>query len=103
MAEHEEALWAAGYVKKRSDQREVYDESDLEEGEDELWRGNERYRQLNNESESPQNTKRRNKRKLNPTGPDGRPMLCNAYRSYRHLMAECPDSWENQTHVICAE
>ena len=69
----------------------------MERGDDELWQGNER--QLNNENESPQNAKRRNKRKLNPTGPDGRPMLCNACGSYRHLMAECPDSWENQTPV----
>ena len=99
LAEHKETLRAAGYVKKRSDQWESYDDSNLEEGEDEQWRGNERYRQLNNENESPQNTKRRNKRKLNPTGPDGRRMLCNVCGSYRHLMAECPDSWENQTPV----
>ena len=37
LEEHEETLWGAGYVKKWSDQWEVYDESDLKEGEDEPW------------------------------------------------------------------
>ena len=34
---------------------------------------------------------------MNPTGHDGRPFLCRACESYRHLVAECPDSWENQS------
>ena len=35
------------------------------------------------------------KKKLNPIGPDGKILLCNSCGSYRHLVAECQDSWEN--------
>ena len=34
------------------------------------------------------------KRPLNPTGHDGERLLCRACGSYRHLMGECPHSWE---------
>ena len=32
---------------------------------------------------------------LNPLGYDGKILLCNSCGSYRHLVAECQDSWEN--------
>ena len=35
------------------------------------------------------------KKKLNPLGSDGQILLCNSCGSYRHLVAKCPDSWEN--------
>ena len=35
------------------------------------------------------------KKKLNPLGSDGKILLCNSCGSYRHFVAECPDSWEN--------
>ena len=35
------------------------------------------------------------KKKLNPLGSDGKILLCYSCGSYRHLIAECPDSWEN--------
>ena len=34
-------------------------------------------------------------KKTNPVGAKGKTMLCNSCGSYRHLLAECPDSWEN--------
>ena len=34
-------------------------------------------------------------KKLNPLGTDGKLLLCNSCGSYRHLVAECQDSWEN--------
>lgn len=37
----------------------------------------------------------RGKRQVNPSGPDGKPLLCSSCGSFRHLMANCPDSWEN--------
>ena len=42
------------------------------------------------------------KRRLNPAGPDGKTLICKACGSYRHLMWECPDSWENlrKVHVV---
>ena len=35
------------------------------------------------------------KKKLYPLGSDGKILLCNSCGSYRHLVAECQDSWEN--------
>ena len=34
-------------------------------------------------------------RPMNPVGPDGSVLLCVACGSFRHLVANCPDSWEN--------
>ena len=33
--------------------------------------------------------------RLNPPGVDGEPLLCHSCGSFRHLIAQCPDSWEN--------
>ena len=35
-------------------------------------------------------------RPVNPVGSDGKSLLCKACGSYRHLLKDCPDSWENQ-------
>ena len=35
------------------------------------------------------------KKKLNPLGSDEKILLCYSCGSYRHLIAECQDSWEN--------
>ena len=35
------------------------------------------------------------KKKFNPLGSDGKILLFNSSGSYRHLVAECQDSWEN--------
>ena len=35
------------------------------------------------------------RKKINPFGANGKPLLCNSCGSYRHLLEECPDSWEN--------
>ena len=35
------------------------------------------------------------KKKLNPVGADGKVLLCSSCGSYRHFVAQCPDSWEN--------
>ena len=35
------------------------------------------------------------KKKLNPLRTERRVLLCSSRGSYRHLVAECPDSWEN--------
>ena len=45
----------------------------------------------------------RGNRPLNRAGPDGRTLLRQACGSYRHLIAECPDSWENEGHVNVVE
>ena len=35
------------------------------------------------------------KKKINPTGRDGEVLKCKSCGSFRHLLDDCPDSWEN--------
>ena len=35
------------------------------------------------------------RKKINPTGLDGDVLKCHSCGSFRHLLDECPDSWEN--------
>ena len=37
----------------------------------------------------------RYERRMNPKGPDGKVLLCKSCGSFRHFVANCPDSWEN--------
>ena len=37
------------------------------------------------------------RRKLNPKGQDGEIMRCTICDSIRHLLGECPHSWENMS------
>ena len=39
------------------------------------------------------------RKKNNPVGSNGRPLTCRSCRSYRHLVRECPDSWENMSKI----
>ena len=39
-------------------------------------------------------------RNVNPSGPDGHPLLCKACGSYRHMLNSCPDSWENRRDTV---
>ena len=43
------------------------------------------------------------KKKLNHLGTDGRVLLCSSCGYYRHLVAECPDSWENMKTMKASE
>ena len=47
----------------------------------------------------PSNRERKN---INPLGPDGRPLTCKSCGSYRHLLPACPHSWENMAKVNIA-
>ena len=77
LAENEDILLAAGYVKNYT----FYDRRQRE--------GQCRY-------ESPRNINSKNSgRKMNPLGKDGRALTCKACGSFRHMLPECPDSWEN--------
>ena len=46
------------------------------------------------------NTNKGPGKKINPIGANGKPLLCNSCGSYRHLLAECPDSWENMEKKV---
>ena len=39
------------------------------------------------------------KKKINPKGENGEILICPSCGSYRHLLAECPDSYENQAKM----
>ena len=43
------------------------------------------------------------RKKINPIGTDGRYLTCKSCGSYRHLLVDCPDSWENMTKVYTTE
>ena len=63
-----------------------------------------RGRIINSESRDRVNSSQaRGKRNINPAGSDGRTLLCRACGSYRHLIADCPDSWEKIGHVNITE
>lgn len=38
-------------------------------------------------------------KKMNPAGSNGRPLLCKSCGSFRHLLSECPDSYERMPQV----
>ena len=40
---------------------------------------------------------------MNPVGTAGRTLTCKCCRSFRHLIAKCPDTWENQAKVNVTE
>ena len=42
-------------------------------------------------------------KKRNPVGMNGKLLKCNSCGSYRHLLAECPDSWENMENKYVSQ
>ena len=75
LADNEEALLAAGYVKQNRGGKAG------KSGRGGFGRGRQAdHGQL---------------RKMNPLGPDGKTLTCRCCGSYRHFIAECPHSWEN--------
>lgn len=65
-------------------------------------RGNGRGRGFYNEKGRNSDSKN-SERRMNPIGSDGKQMLCNSCGSYRHLIASCPDSYENRKNVNVVE
>ena len=107
LAENEEALMVAGYVKRdqwRGRGRSGYRGTGRGGG---FGRGFGSYSESRGSGYSRgygNNSGGDNKgRHVNANGPDGKPMTCNSCGSYRHLMAKCPDSWENMKPVRLVE
>ena len=87
LAENEEALLAAGYVKQNQAKKVTN------------WGKGGGYNRGGGRRTQGQDFRR----KMNPVGSDGQTLICKACGSYRHLMAECPDSWENMRRVNVVE
>lgn len=89
LAQNEEALLSAGYIKKKQWRNPSF-KGDYSQPQ---RRGR----------ESGVIPKTNRERRVNPDGPDGKPLTCRACGSYRHLLRDCPDSWENMSKVNVTE
>ena len=81
LAEHEEALLAAGYVKQFGGGKTG------------------RWGKGGSNSNRHHGQAKQNSKKLNPVGPDGKVLTCRFCGSYRHFVADCPhnmdeNNWE---------
>ena len=102
LAEHEEALLAAGYVHQRNQYRG---------GRGGSWRGSSNGRNSDSRVDRSNNWRggikypraQKPSRAVNPKGPDGEILTCRACGSFRHLMKDCPDSWENMAKANITE
>ena len=94
LAENEEALIAAGYVHQSKVFGRGTSGTSRSSGQ---WRGRGYRGRGNNNTSSARGAMRRPERHVNPSGPDGKTLLCAACGSFRHMIANCPDSWENMS------
>lgn len=81
LAQNEEVLAAHGYYRNRAGTYPTKFKKNQEKGQG--FKKPERSYQ-----------KDKNGRPTNPTGKDGKPMLCKACGSFRHFIANCPDRYE---------
>ena len=81
LAENEEVLLAAGYVKKSSAP----------------WKksGSSKFGGKKGSHDSAESQKGNKERPMNPRNGDGKLLTCISCGSFRHLIADCPYSWEN--------
>ena len=100
VSDHEEALVAAGYSVRpppryNNSYRGYHDNSYRGYHDGRNWGrgGGSSYRGRGG------GTQTHGGRNVNPPGPDGKPIRCRACGSYRHVVAKCPDSWENLKSV----
>ncbi|KAK6191221.1 hypothetical protein SNE40_002957 [Patella caerulea] len=102
LAENEEALLAAGYTKFRQPNQYGY-----RRGRGGFRRGfgyNRGYQRertpITGRSTTPTVSATK---KVNATGFDGRILTCSSCGSYRHMLLDCRDSWENMAKVNISE
>jgi hypothetical protein len=63
------------------------------------WRTDGQY-DCNYGSRAYNNSSRGRGKNVNPAGPDGKPMLCDACGSYRHMLASCPIYFCKQADIV---
>ena len=107
LVENEEALLAAGYVHQNKLQETAFKSGGFRgrgrytsgsRGRNWNWRGVQTPVYPNKQPQQHQG-----ERHLNPKGTNGELLTCRACGSYRHLLRECPDSWENIAKVNIVE
>jgi hypothetical protein len=90
LAQNEEALWNAGYVNRNQWRgANMRGPRGFRRG----FRGN--YNFGTGRGFQGKQFVDRKPRAINPMGPDGQPITCRSCGSYRHMIKDCPDSWEN--------
>ena len=83
LAQHEEALAAHGYYRNRSGTYPSKNNKYQNKGQ-----GYKKQDKSYNQDKSGKS--------VNPKGNDGKTLLCRSCGSFRHLLAKCPDSYENK-------
>ena len=100
LADHEEALLAAGYTKTRPSSyswKRGWRGGRGGQARAQSWNGSQKNVGVN------RGNLQNSRKNVNPTGPDGRLLTCKSCGSFRHLVANCPDSWENLAKVNISE
>lgn len=88
LAQHEDVLAAAGYYRGRANTAPNY-----------YQKGNKSKAQKTTYSNKPfEQKKDKGGRPINQKGPDGKLMTCKACGSFRHLVKDCPDSYERKKY-----
>lgn len=103
LAQHEDVLAAAGYY-----HRDRANTAPSKNGKD--WSKQKNFRRgdsKNNGFKKPfkkhEQAKDKSGRPINPKGSDGTIMTCRACGSFRHLLRECPDSYEKRDAAYCVD
>lgn len=103
LAQNEEALLAAGYIKAKNRGKNASGIKDT------TWKHGKPVGGYSNDGrlkrgEFASSVRKPNTQKsLNPTGSDGHLLRCTSCGSFRHLLPACPDSWENVAKVNVTE
>jgi len=97
ITQDEEALMAAGYIHKS----QINSYQNRGRGRSSRGRGRGQWQSSRGSNSKISNGSQgaSNSRPLNPVGTDGKILTCVACGSFRHLLASCPDSWENMKNV----
>ena len=99
LAENEEALMAAGYSRNRQKPFQYNGKGDFSRGRGNFYRGFNKS-QRGGQTNWTKGGSSTVKKSINPKGSDGTLLTCSSCGSFRHMMANCPHSWENMQERV---
>lgn len=99
LAQHEDVLAAAGYYQRNR----AYTAPSKGGNEKYKQKGFKRPEFKQKSFRKPEQNKDKGGRPVNPKGSDGRLMTCKACGSFRHLVRDCPDSYEKRDGAYCVD